>query len=410
MKLARIISMAVFFISFLATTSLAIDETCIVSSPSQPGSNQGGGTYNVTVNNPIRVSSIDVGYQNTGCAAATLTSMSERSNLLGTNGQPEIRDNLINTCVRNGGVTSTTAGSLDQHITGLISMLQNDPKNCYRLTLKSMEGSAHLPPIKILPPPQKTVIGNVEKVVYKPYSPQVSDITDAMLKVSNGKGGVGMSAVSYENGIPKDHHMFQPIALNTVARPGNLTERRHDFKAYDPLHARDMEVSIAFDNEGRLYTNLWERRGAQIWFNIQNLIYLENLGPCLIRNSTHAVNLSKGFGSEVKGPGFAYSPDIPEQFSTPAPVRGPHTPMPCGPKIANMCQRANQCPQDEYCNAVLNCMCKEKICGDRVVDPGEECDGGRDSSQNPSQCPHYPNICMGCKCLVLPEPPEAIFD
>ncbi len=149
MKLSNLFLMAVFCLSFLSTSSLATDETCIISSPSQPGTHNGNDTYDVKLSDPVRVSSIDVGFQNSGCAAATFTSMSERSNLLGTNGLPETRDNIIDACVLNGGVTRTSSDPLDRHIAGLITMLQKDPKFCYKLTIKSIEGRAHLPPITI---------------------------------------------------------------------------------------------------------------------------------------------------------------------------------------------------------------------------------------------------------------------
>ena len=105
----------------------------------------------------------------------------------------------------------------------------------------------------------------------------------------------------------------------------------------------------------------------------------------------------------VKGPDFSfnYRPDVPSNPSPiPVPPRSPYTPVSCGLRQGLVCAQTRSCPNpNEYCSPAQHCSCKENICGDRVVDPGEEC-------ENNSQCLHYPNICHRCACIIMPEPPD----
>lgn len=427
-----VISLSFIFLQLVIANE---GEVCFVSSIPMEGS--GNETYDVFLNNAVRISSLDAGFRNTGCATAVFGAAGSRNEILGTNGNRLQNRDIINHCANFVRLTGERAGTFDQNLNGLISLLNRDPVNCYEIVVKRINNFAD-PPVKVLPPSQNREYGNVLVKTYRPYNFGVNDIIEAMRKVSPIRGGMGIGGVVYVNNVPTDAHMFQPIAINSVAELDSSGQKFHNFKIYDPFFGADIPVSIMFDQTGRIYSNLWQRGGSPLWFHLEELFYVTNVGRC----SYYGVPIPKNPVKEDRmfnniGYSFRIAPgDLFTTYYTPSPIR--RNPTSCGPKLLNICSRESNCLPDEYCNSNLNCLCKQKICGDNIVDIGEQCDDGNvlnddgcssvckkeicgdgikqtneqcdvgsGSQQDPLQCPSYPNLCVGCNCLILPEPPTS---
>ena len=386
-RLIKIFLMCLCFIMMTATVLANDGAACEISSPPQQNpQNPSTPSYNVVLANPVSISSQQAGYQNTACAAATFAAASRRSDPKDANGASASQTSIINACATAAQITATTAGPLDLSIQGLIAFLNQDPINCYELTLKRADGYVNLP-VTTLPTPQVRIQRNVKVEEYKPYNIRVADIAQALSEASSVPGGIGIGAVAYDSSnVDTDQHMFQPRAINTVAT-GSGTNQRNNFKVYDPYFGTEIDVSIAFDNDGRMYTNIWNRGGNDIWFHFEDMFFVKNIGPC-VNNTNWTVNYSGGGGGRitgtvVKGPTTG-NPPAPIATTPASPRTGPTTPMGCGYQIqaTNTCSNPGACPPNQYCNYARSCSCKANFCGDRVLDPGEQCDDGNTNNND----------------------------
>ncbi len=357
------------------------DDLCVISAPPGQGT-ASQGTYDITTN-PSRISSASVGFVGTACGAASLSSGVDGAAPLDAKGNPETQQNIINACVKAGGVTATQGGKIDDYIIGITALFNQDPTNCFRITLKRVDSFTQKP-IVALPQPTRNVKQNVEILTYRPYNFRVSDLIEAMKnKPTLGKTGVAMAGVAYDpSNTVTDAHMVLPVALESQGHKVGI-ETRHAIKVYDPYFGKDIPVDLAFDNDSRMYSNLWNRNGNDIWFHLEDLVTLENLGPCvnLTVNNTHPPSSAPTI--PIRGP------SDPPGVQPVSPITGglPYTPIivitpRCGDKVITPpeeCDDGNRVDGDG-CSAA----CVKEFCGDKKVQAalGEQCDDGNKNSND----------------------------
>ncbi|MEK6915252.1 MAG: DUF4215 domain-containing protein [Nanoarchaeota archaeon] len=384
----------IFLINFfliLTQVSANSGEVCKIIPLISSGNNQQG-TYDVRVNSPILISSREAGNPDNACGAAVFSGAMVRSSILGLNGQPLTRAEIINMCSNAGHISTGGAGTFDEYLAMLITELNKDLINYYQITIMRSNNFTDAP-IIIRPEPQTSYRGdNVRIKLYRPYNFKPSDIVEGMRKVNVASGGIVLGGVHYnESNVDLSAHMVQPIGIESA---GHLFEgsRRYYFQEYDPYLALTMDKEIGKDSIGRWYSNFWDYvGGTKMWFHLEEFLYVEKLGrysPSL--NWTGNRSGGSG-GSSIPRPstGSRILPP-PQQSPAPAPITGPTTPTSCGTRdlITNTCNVNRACPQNQYCSFETACTCKASICGDRIKDPGEQCDDGNrnDNDGCSAQC------------------------
>lgn len=355
-----------------------------------------------TIQNPVKLSSQTSGYKNTACGVATFGAAIQRSEVLDQSNNLLTQPSIINMCSTAVGLSPTNGGTFDQYLDVTKTILSKDPKNCYMITVKRLNSYTDAP-ILTLPTPVIQVVKNLKIITYSPYNFRHSDIISALQSVSSGKGGVGLGGVSYDssNNVTAAH-MFQPLGLNPNQRTLPNGEIRYDMKIYDPYFDLERNVEIAFDQQGRIYSNIW----ANSWFHLEELFVIQNLGPCInvsqsffqsnVTNTSYGGGGSGLSGRTVKGP--ARPPKIGPSPPMPS---GPTTPQGCGSLVPGatppICSTPGVCPSNQYCSTGKLCVCMTAVCGDGDKAPSEQCDDGNtvDGDGCSATCKIETNPCAG---------------
>lgn len=383
-------------LSFFITIVSANDgEVCNYQDPpANPGPQGPGNRYDVVLNNHIAISSAQTGFQLTGCGAAVFSSATVRTAPMCILGsaliQPRPQADILNSFIRAGALSPTHGGTFDEYMAELISLLNQDPLNCYDITIKRINSYTD-PPVITLPAPQISYHGlNVRQILYRPYNFRVSDIADAIRRVSPIQGGIGIGGVKY-NSTNDDvgAHLFNPLAIESAGHilTGN-TNREHDFKIYDPYFGIEVDRSIVVrSSDNRMFSNLFlDENGYSQWYHLEELFFVENLGLCANLVNWTVNNTGNG-SSSSSGPVTPLEPEpvYTPTRTTPARLPPPITPISCGfrnPAPANTCTITMACPANMYCSYDKLCTCKSEVCGDKIKDPSEECDDGNLNSND----------------------------
>lgn len=331
------------------------------------------------IQNPVKLSSLTAGYKDTACGVATFGAAIQRSEVLDSSGTLLSQPSIINICAVAGALSPTNGGTFDQYLSATKTTINADPTNCYLITVKRLNSYTDLP-VLTLPNPIIETIKNLKVITYKPYNFRQTDIISAMQSVTNGKGAVGLGGVSYDssNNV-KAAHMFQPLGMNPNPRTLPSGQIRYDMKIYDPYFDAEKNVEVSFDQQGRIYSNIW----GNDWFHLEELFLIQNLGPCanvnqtiFQSNSTSSTGASGGpSGKKYKGSSDSLPRPQRSTSSLPGPT-GPITPQGCGVKAGGVCQVSGACPNNEYCSFSSHCTCKSAFCGDGEKAPSEQCDDG----------------------------------
>ncbi|MEK6894100.1 MAG: myxococcus cysteine-rich repeat containing protein, partial [Nanoarchaeota archaeon] len=279
--------------------------------------------------------------------------------------------NLINICAQAGHLTTAYAGTFDQYLNGAETTLSSDRVNCYRVTIKRVNNFAT--PVFTLPAPVIQTSRNIRKIVYQPYNFGVSDIASAIQTAIPGRVGIGMGGVVYDSsGRDIAAHMFQPLAIDPTQFSLPSGERRYHFKIYDPYFGSVRDITITNDSQQRIFANLWTNQGIDQWFHLEELLMIENLGPCT--NQTNLIVTVNSNPTTVSGGGRVTTGARPVRGLT-----GPTTPISCGSRVqgpGNICSINMACPPGDYCSYSNLCTCTTPICGDGEKAPKEQCDDG----------------------------------
>lgn len=382
-------------------------EVCDSSATPQQGGSQNPNDYDVILNGPTPVSSQEAGSQQRACGAATFGAAMIRSNPLNNNGQPQTRENVINACSAAGHIGQGGAGKFDEYLEAMILYLNQDPLNYYEVVIMRTENYTD-PVVRIRPTPQISYRNNVRLFLYRPYNFGSADITEGIRTVNVGAGGIGLGGVEYDqNNIDVAAHMVQPTAIESNGHVFGA-ERRYNLQVYDPFFGSRSDIEIAADTIGRNYASFWgDNQGGTRWFNLEELFYVKNLGP--YNNSfnwtgNNTGGSSGGSSRVVRGPAtgmVVLRPPIP--LPNPIPVSGPTTPTPCGAidRVTNTCNIFATCPQNNYCSFAQGCTCKARICGDGVVDPGEQCDDRNRNNNDGCSAQCQAEVMCGSRWILL---------
>lgn len=378
-KLFTILSLSILVI-FLITINVFADlPQQVCKMPQQPVQNAQVPQYAPnTMIYPVMVSSLQAGSRTMACGVATFSASLLRSNVLDSTSNPIQIPNTIQSLATAGHLTSTNAGRFDDYISGVKTNLNNDPVNCYKLTIKRITSFAN-PPVLTLPTPTTEVQRNIKTITYVPYNFRISDISEAILSVIRN-GGIGMGGVVYDAaGKDTAAHMFQPLAVNLVPTILPSGERRYHMKIYDPYFGAIKDVQIVNDSQNRIFSNLWVENGVEKWFHLEELYTIENLGNCT--NITW-YNKNNNSNNNTGGGGGSTVTTVINHNSI-----GPYTsnqlhlilaPTSCGVlTVQNTCNSVSACPiPGDYCSASMGCSCKTPFCGDGEKAPSEQCDDG----------------------------------
>lgn len=413
MKLPYKCTLAFFtlLVIFLSQNLLAAandNDVCTQSIPPVQDPPQGG-SYSTRVNNPVYISSQEAGYQMTGCGVATVGASTTRANVLDPNGNKETKTSIINQFAAGVKLSASNGGTFDEQIAAAVSILNKDPVNCYRITIKRIKSYTDKP-IVTLPVPTKQTIDNVEIVTYRPYNFNALDILMAINDINKNAGGVGLGGVAYDSSNKdKAAHMFQPVALGAAPYKTPTGGQEQDIQIYDSYFNANVDLKLKWDANGKMYINLWSQSYPQ-WFHLEELYTLENMGPtfCAARNAQGAATTKPGIPVNANGPvtggkGNGGNNGAVVNPITLTPIPGPITPRPVGCPNGRLepgeeCDDGNTIDIDDCNNS-----CKITKCGDGIVQlfssRKETCEPPNGQPNSACRLGSYQGICMSnCKC------------